>query len=628
MQETREHGVDRVLQEIVAGTAAVIGDDFFAALVRHLARALGVRWSFVSEFTPGRDRVRTLAFCADGELLENEEYALDGTPCQEVLAGETRLYTHDVAKLFPREPDLAEMGAEGYLAMPLTNLQGEVIGHLAIIDDKPFFGEPRELSVFEVFASRVAAELERRTAQLALRRSEARVRGILNGATDAIITIDGERRVTMFNRSAEQAFGCSATWAQGQPFDRFLSKRFRHLLDKYLSGPPGARDAQARKVWAPEGISAKRADGSEFPAELTISEAQLEGECLVTVILRDLNERQAAAGQLRQLMLEMDSLKEELRQQYGKVEVVSASPKMHDLLAQVERVAATDATVLLTGETGVGKELIARTLHDRSRRRERTLVKLNCAALPAELIESELFGHEKGAFSGAAARRIGRFELADGGSLFLDEVGELTLSAQAKLLRVLQDQEFERVGGTQPIRTDARVIAATNRNLAAMVGNGTFREDLYFRLNVFPIHIPPLRERPQDIPVLAQRFLNESARKLGKPIKGIDPKSLARLQAYGWPGNVRELQNLIERSAILADHPVVEIADSLLGAARAEPARHARCSLKDAERAHILAILNETQWAIEGPGGAAALLGLAPSTLRSKMIRLGIRRAE
>jgi PAS domain S-box-containing protein len=627
MHETHEPDLDRVLREIVAGTASVIGDDFFRELVRHLARALDVRWSFVSEFTASGDRVRTIAFCADGELLENIEYGLDGTPCQAVLAGETRLYTHNVANLFPREKDLAEMGAEGYLAMPLLNLQGEVLGHLAVIDDKPFYGEPRELAVFEVFVSRVAAELERRHSHLELQRSEARLRAILSGATDAILTIDAQRRITLFNASAEKIFGCSATWAQGQPLDRFLSKRFRHLLDTYLSETSTRASTGTRKVWAPGGISARRADGSEFPAEMTISEAETEDETLVTVILRDLNEHQVAEGQLKQLMLETEYLRKEIREHYGKTEIVSASPKMRDLLAQVTRVAATDATVLLTGETGVGKELVAPALHDSSNRRDRTLVKLNCAALPSELIESELFGHEKGAFSGAVARRIGRFELADRGTLFLDEVGELTLSAQSKLLRVLQDQEFERVGGTQPIRTDARVIAATNRNLADMVSAGTFREDLYFRFNVFPIHIPPLRERPEDIPLLAQVFLEQFARKLGKPFSGVDPKSLTKLQKYGWPGNIRELRNIIERSAILADTPIVEITDGLIAVATGEPPGMAARSLKDAERAHILNILKDTNWAIEGPGGAAALLGLAPSTLRSKMNRLGICRA-
>ena len=626
MNHAPTRDVDDILREIVAGTASVIGEAFFCAVVRHLAQALGVRWAFVAEFGSCRSRARTLAYWCGDRLLDNIEFELAGTPCEDVLAGHTRLYPRNVAELFPREGALAAMGAESYLAMPLLDLQGEVMGHLAIIDDKPFFGQPREMAVFEVFVSRVAAELERRNSNLALRRSEARLNAILHTATDVIVTMDGQRRITMFNESAEKAFGCSASWATGQPFDRFLSKPFRHLLETYLGEPPDDAGDAGRKVWAPGGMSALRADGSEFPVELTISETDTEGSPLFTVILRDIATRQQAERKLKGLMLVAEYLQDEIRQQVGPGKIVSASPAMRELLAQVERVAATDATVLIAGETGVGKELIARALHTQSKRRERPLVKLNCAALPSELIESELFGHEKGAFSGAVARRVGRFELANRGTLFLDEVGELTLSAQAKLLRVLQEQEFERVGGSEPIRTDARVVAATNRDLAEMVQAGTFREDLFFRLNVFPIRIPPLRERPEDVPVLARSFLETLGPKLGKPLRDIAPHSMRNLERHDWPGNVRELQNVIERAAILADTPVIEVPDFAIGAARGVSERVAPRALKDAERAHLLDVLTETDWTIEGPGGAAELLGLAPSTLRSKMKRLGIDR--
>jgi len=628
MKSASERDIDDILRTIVAGTAAVIGEDFFRDLVRHLAEALDVRWAFVSEFAAGRSRVRTLAFWSAEGLLDNIEYDLPGTPCEAVLAGETRLYPEKVAQLFPLEKELAEMGAESYLAMPLVDSGGQVMGHLAIIDDKPFYGEPQEMSVFGVFGARVTAELERRNATSALRRSEARLAAILKCATDAIVTVDGRRRVTMFNESAEKAFGCAASWALGQPFDRFLSKPFRHLLETCIGEQPAGDGDGGRKLWAPEGISALRADGSEFPVELTISHTDADGEPLFTLILRDLNERKRAERKLKQLMLETEYLKEEIRRYHGATEIVSVSRVMADLLAQVDRVAVTDTTVLLMGETGVGKELIARAVHERSRRRERALVKLNCAALPSELVESELFGHEKGAFSGAIARRVGRFELANHGTLFLDEVGELSLSAQAKLLRVLQEQEFERVGGTEPLRTDARVVAATNRDLADMVEAGGFRQDLLFRLNVFPIRIPPLRERPEDIPVLARAFLENLVPKLDKPLREIDANSLANLRRYSWPGNVRELQNVIERAAILAETPIVEVPEALIGLGCTAPRRKPTRALKDAEREHIANVLEETGWTVEGPGGAAEVLGLAPSTLRSKMNRLGIRRAD
>jgi len=628
-EQIAEQKVDDVLREIVAGTAAVIGDEFFRELVRRLAGTLGVKWAFVAEFAASRKRARTLAFWAADGFLDCVEYDLVHTPCEDVLAGNIRLYPQNVAAQFPLHPELAEMGAESYLAMPLIDSHGEVMGHLAIIDDKPFFGEPRELSVFQIFGARVAAEFERRNMELAVRRGEARLAAILATATDVIVTIDERRHITLFNRSAEKTFGCAAAWAIGQPFDRFLSKRFRHLLETCLGDLGEAGEATADQVWAPEGMSARRADGKEFPVDLTLSKADTgEGGPIYTLILRDLDERRRAERRLRQLMLETEYLQEEARRQVGASEIISVSAAMQSVLDHLDRVAVTDSTVLLAGETGVGKELVAWTLHSRSGRRDRPLIKLNCAALPSELIESELFGHEKGAFSGALARRIGRFELANGGTLFLDEVGELSLSAQAKLLRVLQEQEFERVGGTETIRTDARLVAATNRDLGERVRTGGFRQDLYYRLNVFPIRIPPLRERPEDIPVLARTFLWKLARKLGKSFDELSAESLERLRAYTWPGNVRELQNVIERAAILADGAVVEVPAAHLCGDGSTEAPAAPRAYKDAEREHILRTLAQTDWLIEGPAGAAALLALAPSTLRSKMKRLGIDRSD
>jgi transcriptional regulator with GAF, ATPase, and Fis domain len=287
--------------------------------------------------------------------------------------------------------------------------------------------------------------------------------------------------------------------------------------------------------------------------------------------------------------------------------------------------------VLIQGETGTGKELIARAIHNRSQRRERPLIKINCAALPRELVESELFGHEKGAFTGATQQRAGRFELADGGTLFLDEVGELPLETQPKLLRVLQEQEFERVGGSKTLRTDVRLIAATNRDLQRQVVTGTFRSDLYYRLNVFPLLLPPLRERREDIPRLIQHFLARAARKLGKPLDGVSQALVEQATGYDWPGNVRELENYVERSAILGKPAALETAVSLAGAvtwAAAKPAAAQPSSktLEDVERSHILRVLEQTQWAIEGEKGAARILGLNPSTLRGRLRKLGIRK--
>jgi formate hydrogenlyase transcriptional activator len=466
-----------------------------------------------------------------------------------------RLYKKGIQALFPKDKGLIKLGAESYLAVPLVARSGDVMGHLALVDVKPMHADQREMSIFNVFAARARAELERK-------RAEERLANVLASAMDAIITIDGERRIMLFNSAAERVFGCVAGWAMGQPFDRFLSKRFRSLVEGYLRAAdmPGGKPQQ---VWAPEGLTALRANREEFPIEATISPFESAGQRYYTVILRDINDRRRTEAQLIRLQWERAYLQDEVKSAYNFEDIVGQAPVMKRLFASIEQVALSDSTVLLMGETGTGKELIAHAIHNVSLRKDKLLVKLNCAALPSELIESELFGHEKGAFTGATAQRKGRFELADGGTLFLDEVGELSLPAQAKLLRVLQEQEFDRVGGIKTLKVDVRVIAATNRNLLEGVKAGTFRSDLYYRLNVFPLEVPPLRERRPDIPLLARHFLKRFARKLGKPLLDIAPSSMERLERYGWPGNIRELQNVIERAAVLARDSVLEIDDSL-----------------------------------------------------------------
>ena len=323
-------------------------------------------------------------------------------------------------------------------------------------------------------------------------------------------------------------------------------------------------------------------------------------------------------------------LEDEIRTGHDFRGIVGRSPSLALLLDQLALVAATESTVLVLGETGTGKELVARAIHDRSPRRERPLVKVNCAALPRELVESELFGHERGAFTGATQQRRGRFELADGGTLFLDEVGELPLEAQAKLLRVLQEQEFERVGGTRTLRSDVRLIAATNRDLGQRAAAGEFRPDLFYRLNVFPVTVPALRERREDIPALVAHFLARSARKLGRSFDRVAPAFLERAMAYDWPGNVRELENVVERAAILSRGSMLDAADQLgasaVPARRESPAAALTGSLEDVERVHIQRVLEQTHWVIEGGQGAAVALGLNPSTLRGRMRKLGIRK--
>jgi formate hydrogenlyase transcriptional activator len=306
-------------------------------------------------------------------------------------------------------------------------------------------------------------------------------------------------------------------------------------------------------------------------------------------------------------------------------QIIGNSAALESVFGEVERVAPTDSTVLIQGETGTGKELIARAIHNISSRCGRPFVKLNCAAIPFDLLESELFGHEKGAFTGAIAQKIGRFEMADKGTLFLDEIGDIPLALQPKLLRVLQEQEFERLGSARTHQVDVRLVAATNRDLADMVKRGEFRSDLYYRVNVFPILLPPLRARSEDIPALVSHFVEVYGRRMGKQIDHIPPATISALSSYQWPGNIRELQNFIERSVILSDGtvlspPLAELKRSPV----AEPL--GAVTLKDAERDHILKTLMQTRWVVAGPNGAAARLGMKRSTLYFRMQKLGISR--
>jgi formate hydrogenlyase transcriptional activator len=322
-----------------------------------------------------------------------------------------------------------------------------------------------------------------------------------------------------------------------------------------------------------------------------------------------------------QLQIENRMLQDDIVQRSIYEEIVGSSPSLQRVLSDIDKVARTDSTVLVTGETGTGKELVAHAIHRRSPRSARTLVKVNCAALPSELIASELFGHEKGAFTGALQQRIGRFEAANGGTIFLDEIGELKPEMQIALLRVLQEKEFERVGGNKTLRTDVRVIAATNRNLQAEVAEGRFRMDLYYRLNVFPVHVPPLRERSDDIPILVDYFAARFASRMGKRIRQIEKRTLDAMLQYAWPGNIRELQNVIERGVILTDGEVfrLEAGTFQAVAAKAPSPSSGGAAPRDHQKAEIETVLRETRGRISGPDGAAARLGIPASTLESRI---------
>jgi PAS domain S-box-containing protein len=621
------------LRAIVEGTARHTGQEFFQSLVRHLAAAVGTRYAFVAEFA-GDTRARTLAYWFRDRITDNVEWDVTGTPCQDVVRGNLCHYPTGVSQQFPEDRPMVEWGIQSYLGVPLCDAQGKHLGHLAVFDEQPMPAEPRKLHTFRIFAARAAAELERLQFEKQLLDREEQYRDLYqeyhdlyNEAPIGYVKEDLQSRFIAANQAALRILGVKPEEVAGMVG---------------ISLVPDTPEAQRRVKEAFASIG-RGTDTSGVVLELRRkddgrpvwvqwwSRPEPNGKYTRTMIV-DITERVLMEQEKARLQQQNLYLQEEIKADHNFEEIIGQSPSLTAVLDNVRRVAATDATVLITGETGTGKELIARAVHSSSRRRDKPLIKINCAALPAGLVESELFGHEKGAFTGAIARRIGRFELAHGGTIFLDEIGELPADAQAKLLRVLQEREFDRVGGTAPIKVDVRVLAATNRDLLKAVREKTFREDLYYRLSVFPLHLPPLRNRKEDIPALALFLVNKFAARIGKHIDGIDKETMRRLLAYPWPGNIREVENVIERAVILAGSPALEIGADVLPvnvepAAREVQAPEQPATLEAAEKEHILAVLRQTGGVVEGPRGAAKILALHPNTLRSRMKRLGIRRA-
>ncbi len=491
----------------------------------------------------------------------------------------------------------------------------------------------------------LSALLEKKEALQKLQNLQRHHESILQSAGDGIYGLDCQGHTTFVNTAAarmvgwefEELIGKSQhdmihhTKIDGSPFDKkecsiyaaFKDGKVHHVEDELF--------------W--------RKDGTSFPVEYISTPIRDENNVLkgAVVSFKDITRRKEAEQalyktniELKEALTEVNQLKVRLEQEnkylqqeikltHNFEEIISQSKLFKKVLGQVEQVAKTDATVLILGESGTGKELITRAVHNLSKRKGRPMVKVNCAALPATLIESELFGHEKGAFTGALAKKVGRFELADGGSIFLDEIGEIPIELQSKLLRVLQEGEFERLGNSNTTKVDVRIIAATNVNLREAVTNGTFREDLYYRLNVFPIQIPSLRERKEDIPLLTRHFLLKYNARFGKKIEIITERVIDSLMNYNWPGNVRELENVIERAVIISPKDKLEIGDAIprsnMGSSDEEI-----ITLADNERAHILSILKLTNWRISGERGAAKILDLNRTTLEARMKKLGIER--
>jgi PAS domain S-box-containing protein len=458
-----------------------------------------------------------------------------------------------------------------------------------------------------------------------IKAGEPLFRTLFEFSPDAIIASDQKGAITELNARVETMFGYERGELLGQSIEILVPERFRHAHPAHRKGYTSA--ARVRPMGAGLELYGRRKDGSEFPADIMLGPVETGDGPIVLCVIRDLTEKRKAEEALRRSEQQKRYLEEELNTEAHFDEIVGESRSLKRVLKNVETVAETNVTVLILGETGTGKEAIARAIHQLSPRKEHVMVKLNCAAIPAGLLESELFGHEKGAYTGAIDRKIGRLELANGGTLFLDEIGDLPLELQPKILRALQEQEFERLGSTKPIPVNVRLVAATNRDLAKMVTEGRFRSDLYYRLRVFPILLPTLRERREDIPLLVRYFVDRHARKLDKKIETIPDDTMRALTRWDWPGNIRELENFIERAVILTKGPILRVPLGELEMPKdVAPAKE--ISLEAAEREHILRILRETKGKIGGRVGAAARLGLIRTTLNSKIKKLGIERSD
>ena len=631
-----------LLDDLLAGTAAVTGQPFFTELARGLSRAVASHMAWITEYKDGDPTLNALAIVIGDDLQTNYRYDLKGTPCEAVVRkAKTVHHVDGVQEAYPDDTDLQSLGVKSYLGVPLLHTDGSVLGHLAVMDREPMPEQPIEQAVFKIFAARAAAELQRiraekEQAQLkallqqanhALTMSEERFRDLFEEAPIAYVHEDLESRFMRANRTALEILGL-------KPED------VPHTYGKTLV--PDTPEAQKRVQVALETIAAgkgaagvvlelQRRDNGEPIWIQWWSSPSPDGTYTRTMFI-DITDKVRMGEENELLEVQNSFLRQELQSAHT-AEFIGESQSVQSVFADLDQVAQTDTTVLILGETGTGKELAAHAVHMASPRRAGPLIKVNCAALPSSLIEAELFGHEKGAFTGATKARDGRFALADGGTIFLDEIGEIPIEVQVKLLRVLQEGEIERVGSSRTQKVNVRVVAATNRDLLQAIQNGEFREDLYYRLAVFPVEMPPLRARDRDILLLADAFVERHSKRIGREIKPVTEQQAKRLLSYPWPGNVRELQNVIERAAITSmdgylnlDRALPEAASTESQAATESAAIRTAEEMLELEKINILRALQLSDWRVSGEGGAAGLLGINPSTLASRMKSLGISR--
>lgn len=625
-----------LLRTVSEATSGYTGEDFLIELARHITLTLNMRYAVITECAnDAKTRLRTLCYIDGKKVLDNIEYDTEGAPCELIMQGKEFFMGEGVQARFPKEK-----GIEAAVGVPIySSKSGEIIGHILALDPDAATTEKNQTAILKIFAARAGAEIERMKAenklketlmdanvqlQLKLKHSEQRYRDLFEEAPIAYVNEGLDSKFITANRVALQILGVKE----------------EEIPETYgFSFIPNTPEAQKRVKDAFEAINRgentsgvvlelRRKDNGQPLWIQWWSKPDPSGQFTRTMFI-DITRQVLMEQEQAKLKAQNQYLQEEIKLNYNFEEIVSKSSSFQKTLKQIEQVASTDATVLILGESGTGKELIARAVHHISNRSKKPLVKVNCATLPSNLIESELFGHEKGAFTGAMERKIGRFELADGGTIFLDEIGELPVELQAKLLRVLQEGEFERLGNPKTMKVNVRVIAATNRNLQQAIEKKEFREDLFYRLNVFPVTCPPLRSRKEDIPLLVKHFCQKHEGKVGKKIIEIPSQVMDALMAYNWPGNIRELENIIERAMILSGNGVLEYGDwipveKVSGLENGKQFPSAK--LDEVEKNHIIETLRRTGWKVSGDKGAAKLLGLNPTTLEARMKKLGIKR--
>jgi len=642
---------EEAIKVILQGTVSDTGQAFFDALAKTMSTALGYSHTWITEIV-GNHKLHTLALFVDGEHKENVTYDMRGTPCEVVIVDKVvEHHADDVQICYPQDKQLSKHNIRSYFGVPMIGSRGNVVGHLALLGNKPSSSEPNGLAVLKTFASRAGAELERIYIERQLKEQQEETQKILDTAMDCIITLDTDLNILTVNQSVLNQFEESKASIEKQNFASFMDetseKQLNNALELLFSN-----ENDEQRIWLPDSLKLIKQADKHIITDATVSLIEKEHAPIIVLSFRNVNDRIEGLKRIESLDQERLYLKAELKRISENNQIIGSSPAMLTVLEEIEQVAQTDASVLICGETGTGKELVANALHQSSKRKDKAFVKVNCGALQANLIESEFFGHEKGAFSGAVGRRIGRFQLADGGTIFLDEVGDIPADLQVKLLRVLQEGEFESVGSSTTQKVNVRVIAATHKDLLQAVQDGEFREDLYYRLNVFPIMVPALRERGDDITTIAQTFKDHFCQQIGRSIDDFSIQQIQQLKSHYWPGNIRELRNVIERAVITSKHGTLNLARALPSssieknednnahslvntppqaeqASKSETAifKHATESsvilnetqLKTMEKNNIIRAIAQCNGKISGEKGAAKLLGLKPSTLSSRM---------